>query len=309
MTTRTVCCAALLAMAGAPALAATPIHQARPLSAAGNVSVDNLKGRIVVRTWGRAEVGITGTLGEGVEKLVVEGTADDLRIEVRYPSGGGSWFGWGGKGGQGEPSVIEVSVPAGAGVKVDSVSANVDITGVAGRTLAVDTVSGNVVVRAARPGEARIDTVSGDVELDLQTGSIAVDSVSGDVRITGKVSGTVDIGTVSGDADLSAGRLQRLAVSSVSGDARVKAALAPGGRITTDSVSGGLTLSLARDTSARLRVETFSGDISSPVGAVKTEQYGPGKTLDTRLGTGSGEIRLESFSGDVRIDFDQVPGM
>ncbi len=304
MTTRTLYCAALLAMASTPALAATPINQVRPLSANGSVSIENVKGRIVVRTWDRDEVAITGTLGEGVEKLLVEGTATDLRIEVRYPSGGGSWFGWGGNGGRGEPSVIEVSVPARAGVKVDSVSASVAVTGVAGRRLAVDTVSGNVVVRAARPGEANIDSVSGDLDLDLETASLAVASVSGDVRVRGRVTGAVAIETVSGDADLAAGRLERLTLSSVSGDSRIRAALAPGGRITSDSVSGGLTLSLAPDTSARLRVETFSGGISSPVGKVVTEQYGPGKHLETRLGSGGGEIRLESFSGDVRVEIE-----
>ncbi|MBW8368569.1 MAG: DUF4097 domain-containing protein [Arenimonas sp.] len=304
MTTRTVFCAALLVLASAPAFAATPISQVRPLSATGSVSIENMKGRIVVRTWDRAQVGITGSLGEGVEKLVVEGTADNLRIEVRYPSGGGSWFGWGGKSGQGQASAIEVSVPNGAGVAVDSVSASVDVSGVAGRSLSVDTVSGDVLVRAAQPGKASIDSVSGDLDLELQTASLAVDTVSGEVRIRGGVTGVVEVETVSGDVELAAGQVERLAISSVSGDSRVRASLAPGGRITADSVSGGLILALPRDTSARLRVETFSGDITSPAGEVNSEPYGPGKSLQTRLGAGAGDIGLESFSGDVRIDLE-----
>lgn len=302
MTTRETCLAALLLLTSAPALAATPINQVRPLSATGSVSIDNMKGRVVVRTWDRAEVRITGSLGEGVEKLLVEGTADDLRIQVRNPSGGGGWFGWGGNGGQAQASVIEVSMPVGASLDVETVSAGVDITGTAGRTLALETVSGDVVVRGARPAGATVETVSGDADLELQTASIAVDSVSGDIRIRGKVSGAVSIETVSGDAELTVGRVQQLDISSVSGDSRVTASLAPGGRIGTESVSGGLVLALPADTSARLRVETFSGGISSPVGKVQTEQYGPGKSLDARLGPGAGDIRLESFSGDVRID-------
>jgi len=51
-------------------------------------------------------------------------------------------------------------------------------------------------------------------------------------------------------------------------------------------------------------VETFSGGISSPVGKVQTEEYGPGKRLEARLGAGGGEIRLESFSGDVRVEIE-----
>ena len=304
MTTRTVWCTALLVTASLPALAATPVNQVRPLSAEGSVSIENVKGRIVVRTWDRAEVGITGTLGEGVEKLLVEGTPDDLRIEVRYPSGDGGWFGWGGNSGRSEGSVLEVSVPARAAVKVDSVSASVAITGVAGRQLAVDTVSGNVTVRTASPDEASIESVSGDLDLELETASLSLDSVSGDVSVKGRVTGSVDIETVSGDADLTAGRLQRLSLSSVSGDSRVRMALAPGGRVSSDSVSGGLALSLAPDTSARLRVETFSGGITSPVGKVQTEQYGPGKRLEAKLGSGGGDIRLESFSGDVRVEIE-----
>lgn len=305
MTPRTVWCTALLVAATAPvpAIAATPIHQVRPLSPQGNVSVDNLKGRIVVRTWNRAEVGITGSLGDGVEKLVVEGTPADLRIEVRYPSGNGSWFGWGGNRG-GEPSIIEISVPSRAGVKVDSVSADVDVAGVAGRHLSVDTVSGNVLVRGARPAETNVDSVSGNLDLELDTARLTVDSVSGDVRVKGNVTGVVGIETVSGDAQVEAGKLERLTLSSVSGDSRVRAALAPGGRIAGDTVSGNLTLSLPRDTSAQLRVETFSGDITSPVGRVHTEQYGPGKHLEARLGEGGGEIQLEAFSGDVRVNLE-----
>jgi hypothetical protein len=302
MTPRLLWPAALLLVAGTPALAATPINQVRPLAADGSVSIENLKGRIVVRTWDRAEVGITGSLGKGVEKLLVEGSASDLRIEVRYPSSGGGWFGWGGDSGRSEPTTLEISVPAGAGVDIDSVSAGVEVTGVAGRRLAVETVSGGVLLRSARPGEASIESVSGDLDLELDTASLSVDSVSGDIRIKGRVTGAVAIDTVSGDADLAAGRLDRLSVSSVSGDSRIRAALAPGGSITADTVSGGLSLSLAPDTSARLRVETFSGSITSPVGTVQTEQYGPGKRLEARLGSGGGEIRLESFSGDVRLE-------
>jgi DUF4097 and DUF4098 domain-containing protein YvlB len=296
--------AACLAMASAPAFAATPVNQVHPLAADGTVSIENTKGRIVVRTWDRAEVGITGSLGAGVEKLLVEGSASDLRIEVRYPSSGGGWFGWGGNSGRGEPSTLEISVPARAGVSVDSVSASVAVSGVAGRRLSVDTVSGDVLVRAARPGEASIDSVSGDVDLEIETASLAVDSVSGDIRVKGRVTGVVAIDTVSGDADLAAGRLDRLTVNSVSGDSRLRAALADAGSISGDSVSGGLSLSLPPDTSARLRVETFSGGISSPVGRVETEQYGPGKRLQARLGSGGGDIRLESFSGDVRVQFE-----
>lgn len=299
MLPRLTCLAALLA--AAPAFAATPINQTRPLDPDGQVSIDNLKGRIVVRTWDRSEVRITGSLGEGVEKLLVEGDERDLSIEVRYPKSGGGWFGWGGGDGNSEPSVIEVSLPAGASVSVDSVSADMDIAGVGGQRLSADSVSGDVLVRSTRVAEASFDSVSGDIDAELDSQNLLVDSVSGDILLKGRIGGRVSLDTVSGDATLVAERLDRLSLSTVSGDGRLSAGLAADGGILADSVSGNLDLILPRDTSARLRIETFSGGISSPVGQVQTEEYGPGKHLEAKMGAGSGNIRLESFSGNVRV--------
>lgn len=296
--TRLTCLAALLA--AAPALAATPIDETRPLSPDGQVAIENLKGEIIVRTWDRPEVRIAGSLGEGVEKLDIQGGPSSLDIEVRYPKGGG-WFGGGDRS---EPSRLEVTVPARAAVTVDAVSAAVDVEGVGGRFLSVDNVSGGIRVRQARVGEARFDNVSGDLDLELHSPEVSVDNVSGDIRLVAPAGGRLHLDTVSGDAEVSAGPVESLGFSSVSGDAGLALGLAPGGSLSAETVSGGLRVRLPRDTSARLYVETFSGSIQSPAGEVRTEKYGPGKSLEARLGQGDGEIRLEAFSGNVRLELD-----
>lgn len=299
MVPRLICLAAFLA--AAPAFADTPVNQTRPLAADGQVSIDNLKGRIVVRAWDRPEVRITGSLGEGVEKLLVEGDQRDLRIEVQYPENRGGWLNWGG-GDDAQPSVIEVSVPAGASVSAESVSADIDVSGVGGRRLSAESVSGDILVRGATAAEANFDNVSGDIDAELDASqNLTVDSVSGDILLKGRIGGRISLDTVSGDATLEAATIERLNMSTVSGDGHLDAGLAPAGSITADSVSGNLNVVLPRDTSARLRIETFSGGITSPVGQVQTEEYGPGKHLDAKMGSGSGQIRLESFSGNVRV--------
>ena len=292
MLPRLTCLTASLLLA-LPALAATPIDQTRPLAADGSLRIENIKGQVVVRTWDRPEVHVTGSLGEGVEKLEIGPGGDSLSIKVKYPNSGGGWFG---SGNRSEPSRIEVRMPAGASLDVDVVSAEVDLEGLAGRRLAVDSVS--------RSGEARFDLVSGDLEAELDSEDISVDTVSGDVRLSGRGGGELGVDTVSGDADLAFQSLRRVVMDSVSGDLDLRTGLAPSGRISADTVSGGVRLRLPADTSARLSVETFSGGISSPVGDVKTEKYGPGKTLEARLGGGEGEVRLVTFSGGVRISID-----
>lgn len=292
---------ALLLAAGS-AWAATPINQQRPLNATGQVSIDNIKGRIVVRTWAQPQVKITGSLGKGVEKLLVEGDAQSLRIQVKYPKNGDGWFGgWLGGSNTSEPTTLEVTLPQQAAVEVNAVSADVDVQGVAGRRLSVDSVSGDVLVSASRPQEAVFNSVSGDLGLALDSNSVSTDSVSGDTRLEGRIGGKVSLESVSGNVSFSGGVVDRLSFSTVSGDGQLRLALSPTASVKADAVSGTLRLSLPAATSARLHAETFSGDLHAPVGQVEEEDHGPGKSLDARLGTGQADIKLDSFSGDITI--------
>lgn len=288
-------CLAALALS-APALAQTPIDQTRPLAADGRVSIENLKGRVQVRTWDRAEVRVTGSLGEGVEKLDIDGGGATLSIIVRYPENG-----WRSRGDETGPTLLEVMVPRTASVNVEAVSADIDTAGTGGTQLELASVSGDVLVRASTSRQVRVESVSGDVDAEVESRDVAAQSVSGDVRVAGRVGGRVAISAVSGDLTLSSGAVDRLSVETVSGDAKLDTALAAGGRIDAESVSGDVDLSVPAATSARLRVESFSGTIRSPVGKVETEEFGPGSHLDARMGAGDGNISLESFSGNVRI--------
>jgi DUF4097 and DUF4098 domain-containing protein YvlB len=282
-----------------PALAATSINQTRPLAADGRVSISNVIGSITVRTWDKPEVRITGSLGKGVEKLSIEGDSRSLDIEVRYPEGR-NW-GWGDSR-RNEPTVLEVMLPRRAEVEVEAVSADVDVQGVRGRRLEIDSVSGDVTVSGSAPGEADIQNVSGDLEVWLDTDQLDVESVSGDVNVHGAITGDVSMESVSGNLRLAARQVRELSVNTVSGDADLSLGLVENGRINAESLSGDVSLRLPAGTGAKLEVETFSGTIHSPVGHVDEEEHGPGATLNARLGNGRGQVHLESFSGDLRID-------
>lgn len=301
MSLRTLGALGLLAVA--PAFAATPINEARPLAADGQVHIANVKGRIVVRTWSQAQVRITGSLGKGVEKLEVRGDARSLNIEVKYPNHGG-WNFWGGSDNRVESSIIEVTVPQRASLDIESVSADIEVQQTAGRKLAASSVSGDIVITASSPGEAGVENVSGDTTLRITSNKVHVESVSGDVKLQGGLTGEVSLESVSGNLSLAAKALDRLEVNTVSGNAFLQAALTPSGVIKANTLSGDLSLSLPSLTSARLHAESFSGDISSPSGQVQREEHGPGKSLDAIYGSGQGQIKLETFSGDVRVQLN-----
>lgn len=302
MLRRSAFCIAL--MAAFPILAATPINESRPLNATGQVSIENIKGRIVVRTWNKAEVRVTGSLGKGAEKLEIDGDANSLDIEVKYPNNSTGWNLWGRNDSKMEPTILEVTIPQRASLDVDSVSADVDVQQMAGRKLSVSSVSGPIVVTASSPGQASFENVSGDITLRITTADVQAQSVSGDVKLGGGLNGEVELETVSGNLSLIAQPLSKLRAGSVSGDLSVKAGLKPGGTINVESLSGEVDLNLLRNTGAKVHVETFSGDIHSPSGKVHEEEHGPGKSLDTTYGDGRGQIHVESFSGDVNITLE-----
>jgi DUF4097 and DUF4098 domain-containing protein YvlB len=294
-----------LLFAAASAFAATPINETRPLAPDGLVRIENVKGKIIVRTWANPQVKITGSLGKGVEKLDISGDSRSLDIEVKYPNSRGGWNLWGRDDNRTEPTILEIMLPQKASVDVDAVSADVDVQQMAGRKLDVSSVSGNVLVTASSPGEASFENVSGDTTARITTNKLDASSVSGDMNVSGGITGEVDVESVSGNIEIVAKMLDRVDANSVSGDTRLSFGLRPGGTVKAETLSGELELNMPRNTGAKLNVETFSGDIQSPSGHVDHEEHGPGQTLETTLGDGRGRIELESFSGDVQIRLEQ----
>lgn len=285
----------LLALPGA-ALAATPINETRPLDPTGRVDIENLKGNIQVRAWDRAEVKITGSLGDGVEKLIVEGDRQHLVVRVKYPKSGG----WGGT--KSGPTGLQLMVPVRAGLEIESVAANVDVSGVAPAKLSIETVSGDVVLAAA-PGEVDVTSVSGNLRLTVNSANVRAESVSGGLVLRGRMNGEIKAETVSGRIDIAVNgeRVDELSASTVSGNAMIRAALAPKGEMRFESVSGDLVLVLPRDLSAQVRGESFSGRLKAPGVKIEKPEFGPGSSFHTRYGSGDGEINLETFSGNAEL--------
>ncbi|MBB1059187.1 DUF4097 family beta strand repeat-containing protein [Marilutibacter spongiae] len=296
--------ASALFVAALPALAGTPINETRPLDPRGSVDIDNLKGRIEVRAWDRAEVQITGTLGKGVEKLEITGDKRHLDIEVKYPNRG-SGLGFFTSSDKSEPSDLVVMVPLRANLEIDSVSADIDVAGVAPDSLSIDTVSGDATVAGA-PGELSVDSVSGDLKLTVNSRNVSIDSVSGDIRLSGRLDGEVAIDSVSGEVEVRVidSQLRRFSGETVSGDFDLRTALAPNARIDIESVSGDVDLHFPRSLSATVKASSFSGDLSAPDANIERPRHGPGASFTHRYGGGDADINLESFSGDVTLQFD-----
>lgn len=280
-----------------PALAATPINESRALSPTGKVEIENLKGRIDVRVWDRAEVKIEGSLGEGVERLAIDGDRNKLAVRVKYPKRFGM------SGNNSEPTMLRLTVPRRADLDIDAVAADIDVQGTAADKLSADSVSGDILVIGA-PRKAGINTVSGNQQLTINSSDASIDTVSGDVTLRGRLGGEVEFNSVSGNIVIINNRenpVRKLSGSSVSGDLIVNTGLARNGEINMNTVSGAVRLTLPRNVSATVSGESFSGDLSATGAQVQRPKHGPGASFNHRYGAGEAEVTVESFSGDATV--------
>ncbi len=281
--------ALMLALPGL-ALAGEPIHERAEMAADGKVTVINISGDITVRTWNRNEVELTGDLGDDSE-LVFEASGGNVRVEVKTEDG--RFFGGP------ESTDLDLRVPERASLEVTGVSSDIEIADSRGESIVAETVSGDVDVRA-ESGRVELTSVSGDVTFIGASPRTAVESVSGDIELDG-VSGELEVSLVSGDVDLRGGQFDLGRFESVSGSLDLDLEVNAGGRITVETMSGDATLTLPRNQTGEFRAQTFSGDIRSEFGSPQREKHGPGSSLKHIQGDGGAMIRVESFSGDVRL--------
>lgn len=277
-------------MIAATASAQQQVNETRRASATGVVTVETISGTIKVAGWSSDEVRVTGMLGRGIERLDVESVGDRTRIKVVYPQNCRDC----------EGSDLEISIPSGSRLEVETVSADVWVDQVIG-VLDIETVSGNMQLRG-RPSEIEAETVSGDLEIQAGDAPVEASSVSGRVTLL-EAGDRVKASTVSGEVLVKAVVLSMGEFEAVSGTVRIESDIAPNGRISAEAVSGTVELILPASISAEFTVQTFSGEIDNEFGpeARRTGRYTPERELNFTAGSGSARVDVESFSGMVKI--------
>lgn len=281
--------AAALLLVALPAAAAKAVDESVPANPDVRIHIESLAGRIQVSGWGSNEVRVTGTAGDDTDGVSVRGDAADLHIEVEIPEGHY-------KGHRDLDADLEISVPAGARIEVETVSAGITVDGVA--FAEAESVSGRVEVTGGERVEA--GSVSGDVKVTAVSGPVSAETVSGKLEISG-VERRVEASTVSGEVHVSAGLVEEASFESVSGSVYFEGGLAAGGRLDAECHSGTVDLAFDSGISADFSVETFSGRIDNRLTgdtARRTSEFGPGYELEFSTG-GGGRVEVESFSGTV----------
>ena len=279
-------------------------QQTRPLAADGQVRIENIKGRIVVRTWAQAAGADHRQPRQGrreAARSAATRARSTSRSSTRTARGG--WNLWGRDDNRTEPTILEVMHAA---------------TRLARRRLGQRrrrrAADGRAQARRvqrqrrrrrhgvlARRGQLR-ERQRRHRPCASPRNKLDAESVSGDMRAAGRPDRRGRAWRACrATSSCGAQALDRLEVSTVSGDAHLRAALRPDG----SDQGRDAERRAAADHAARHRRRAARRDLqrrhqrARP--ARSREEHGPGKSLDTSFGDGRGRIDLESFSGDVRI--------
>ena len=296
-------CAALtlvvVARLGAPttALAAAaptrPVEQSGAVPADGLVSIENVFGSVTVTGWDKAEIRVTGTLGDDVQDLEFRAGERSL-VKVIYKDGRHEGV-HADRGAE-----LTIQVPRGCRLEVEVVAADVDVAGVS-NAIGIESVSGTVEVRGACR-ELEVQSVSGDVEIDGAGTRTEVGTVSGSLKVRCD-DADLEVETVTGDARVDCGSLRNLSANTVNGSVTVSGRPIAGATIEAESVNGSLTLNVPADVSAAFEVTTFNGGIENAFGQKpeRVDEYVPGLDLKFSNGGGAADIRLNSLNGRIVI--------
>lgn len=207
---------------------------------------------------------------------------------------------------------IELDVPRGASLHLQTRDANVSVSGVA--SVSVVTQGGAVnVQRVTRVVDVR--SIGGNISVQDSKAAIRLHSIGGSIDAHGLAPSAVgdicEAGSVGGDIALAQISHGQVKVFTVSGAMSFSSSLAPGGHYSFHAIGGNLSLSLPADSSFRLNANLGRGgevDSDFRLRSLSAEQSDPLKRrgsnfqhIDAIYGRGNALINLSSFGGSVQL--------
>ncbi|MDT5295161.1 MAG: putative adhesin [Acidobacteriota bacterium] len=293
------------------------------------VSLCLASGDVLVRGWDRGEVRARAE-DSGTLRLLTPNVRPAPRIEVLISEERDAELG---SGECGSTSTIELMVPRGATVILQTSNGHVEVSDVA--EARIKALSGDVNVRRVSLG-VEISCLSGDVSVTDSSGPMRVDTISGVVEArnlrAASPGDNFEAKSTSGDVTLEGVSHAQVSGATVSGNVLYTGALARGGSYDFRTNSGDVTLELPAASSFSLHAKVvMSGDLDTDF-PVKTTSVGtprnvprvnppeppdrrrpganrppnpprePGQTrLDGTVGTGDAVVNISSFSGSLYL--------
>ena len=289
---KTTLAAGLLVLsAWTPAAAQQRVDEKRPAAANGLVEIENPGGSLRVIGWPKTEVTVTGQLGPGAESVSVTGEHNRIRVEVEARGNP-----------HGVTSNLEVYVPEGSRLEIESFAGSITVTDVKGSVRA-ENVNGAITV-SGPAREVDVQTVNGSLDVTTTARRVHAESVNGSVTVKG-ASGEVEASTVNGALTVTGGTFSHGHLETVNGKVRFEGDLAKNASLDAESVSGQVELLLPGAVAADFTLSTFSGTVDNELGPALVDRSGhenPGeKELSFTTGAGGASVTVHTLSGGIAI--------
>ena len=306
---------ALLSIATA-AFAGEKVDKTIDTSSSPKVDIEHIDGKADIRVWDKAQVRVTGELGDQTEEFIFEKRGDVVVIHVEVEHRSKSWYQ---KSRDGDDLIIYV--PSASDLHYTAVNADVKAEGIT-KAVDVEVVNGNVTLENI--GErVEVESVNGDILLKNVRGRLEAGTVNGDIEATHDgntpvsftaVNGKLDIAssspdlsveTVNGRIDLSLQNIDSLQINTVNGRTFAKLGLNANGSIKANSVGGAMEFIFQDDVSAQFDIETHAGgNIVNNISGEKAQKpkYGPGSWLRFIHNGGAANVDISTVHGRVEID-------
>ncbi|PKL76646.1 MAG: hypothetical protein CVV27_09220 [Candidatus Melainabacteria bacterium HGW-Melainabacteria-1] len=202
--------------------------------------------------------------------------------------------------------------------RLESESGNLELRNIALKRLDLQTRSGNVLADQASELIV-IQTASGDIKLKGSVYEAQVGTQSGNVTVEAGINhllklesrssdlnvqlldgrGRLELRSGSGDIELTGQIQSELEIQTASGDLHCDLSLSAQGSANLGTQSGDVDLILRPGSDCKLQADASSGDIECRVKLEQTEQSE--HALRGVLGSGAGQLRIQTQSGDVLI--------
>ncbi|RTE85728.1 MULTISPECIES: DUF4097 family beta strand repeat-containing protein [Gammaproteobacteria] len=302
----------LAGCASGPLPAQEAIDEQRDVSADERIILEVMRGDVEIIAHNRNEFSVQGTLDELAEGFILESSGGTTRFEVKMPRRVSSG-GWRNQ----EESELVILVPVGARVSLTGVNVDVTAEGIEGMTK-VETVNGDVtgmglknqvdlstingdIEISGSSGDIELGTVNGEIEDIDSTGSASYSSVNGDIVSTSRAQ-TVKAETVNGEIEMTLAHAEEVEAQSVGGEVTLELGN-PSVNLDASTVHGEIHVKFAQNLSAKFEINTHGGDIENRLtnDEVSRDRYGPGRSLEFTVGSGTGRVQLDSVNGEIVV--------
>lgn len=256
-----------------------------PVPAGARLDFQSHNGDLTIRTWNRREMRIVVDRDYG-ERLEVATAGSVMQVRLRSRRGTPHSADW------------AITIPADMDIEVGGTNLDVRARGIMG-SATIQTVQGDIELSGGRR-LVSVHSVSGDVDVTDAEGRLELGTTNGDVTVIG-ARGELRIETVNGDVTMRRITSDYVEGGTVNGDVDYDGTIRRNGRYVFTTHSGDITATVASTAAATVTVSTFSGEFQADFPVTLTETQSGGKRFTFVMGDGSAQVKLESFSGEIRL--------